>query len=214
MAPHRHKRIDQLSGGQRKRVSIAAELLADPSLFFLDEPTSGLDPGLEKRMMYTLRRLADAGRTIVLVTHATANITRCDHVAFMAEGRLVYFGPPAEALAFFRVDSGDFADIYTKLDGTASPDEPERWAVAQANSLPELDAFRAGHDGARRPPSLAELWEMRYRRSPAYAALVERRLSEMPEPAAAGPSGASRLRRPGISSLFQLACSASATSTS
>ncbi|HET9224826.1 MAG TPA: FHA domain-containing protein, partial [Roseiflexaceae bacterium] len=115
MAPHRDTLVENLSGGQRKRVSIGAELLADPSLFFLDEPTSGLDPGLEKKMMYTLRRLADSGRTIVLVTHATANITQCDHVAFMSDGRLVYFGPPEEALQFFNVTSGDFADIYTKL---------------------------------------------------------------------------------------------------
>jgi ABC transport system ATP-binding/permease protein len=204
MTAHRHKRIDQLSGGQRKRVSIAAELLADPSLFFLDEPTSGLDPGLEKRMMYTLRRLADAGRTIVLVTHATANITQCDHVAFMADGRLVYFGPPADALAFFCVDSGDFADIYTKLDGLADPADPERWAVAQTDLAPELDAFRREPDAARRPPSLAELWETRYRRSPAHAAYVDRRLAEIPEPASSGQSAAPRLRRPGISSLYQL----------
>ncbi|NTU84996.1 MAG: FHA domain-containing protein, partial [Chloroflexales bacterium] len=82
MTDHRDQLVENLSGGQRKRVSIGAELLADPSLFFLDEPTSGLDPGLEKKMMYTLRRLADSGHTVVLVTHATANITVCDHVAF------------------------------------------------------------------------------------------------------------------------------------
>src|SRR4029077_1692193 len=92
MSEHHATLVDNLSGGQRKRVSIGSELLADPSLFFLDEPTSGLDPGLEKKMMLTLRRLADAGRTIVLVTHATANIMRCDHVAFLAEGRVVFFG--------------------------------------------------------------------------------------------------------------------------
>lgn len=86
MTAHTGKLVEALSGGQRKRVSIAAELLADPGLFFLDEPTSGLDPGLEKKMMATLRRLADAGRTVVLVTHATANIDQCDHVAFMADG--------------------------------------------------------------------------------------------------------------------------------
>src|SRR5207237_8106451 len=107
MPPPRPPLVDTLPGGQRKRVSIRAELLADPSRFFRDEPTSGLDPGLEKKMMYTLRRLADSGRTIVLVTHATANISQCDHVAFMSDGRLVYFGPPAEALAFFYVRSGD-----------------------------------------------------------------------------------------------------------
>jgi len=108
--------VTSLSGGQRKRVSIAVELLAEPNLFFLDEPTSGLDPGLEKKMMHTLRRLADGGRTIVLVTHATANIVQCDHVCFLSQGRMVYFGPPEEALGFFRVTSGDFADIYAQLD--------------------------------------------------------------------------------------------------
>jgi len=108
--------VSSLSGGQRKRVSIAVELLAEPNLFFLDEPTSGLDPGLEKKMMHTLRRLADGGRTIVLVTHATANIVQCDHVCFLSQGRMVYFGPPEDALQFFGVTSGDFADIYTQLD--------------------------------------------------------------------------------------------------
>lgn len=114
MTEHRHKRIEQLSGGQRKRVSIACELLADPVLLFLDEPTSGLDPGLERKLMYTLRRLADGGRTVVLITHATQNIKVCDHIAFLSAGRLVYFGPPSQALDFFGVH--DFADIYAKID--------------------------------------------------------------------------------------------------
>lgn len=117
MAEHRTQLISSLSGGQRKRVSIGAELLAEPSVFFLDEATSGLDPGLEKKLMYTLRRMADAGRTIVLVTHATANIRQCDHVAFMGAGRLVFFGPPAAALDFFGVN--DFADIYAEIERDA-----------------------------------------------------------------------------------------------
>ena len=116
MVGQKDQAVSSLSGGQRKRVSIAVELLAEPNLFFLDEPTSGLDPGLEKKMMYTLRHLADGGRTIVLVTHATANIVQCDHVCFLSQGRMVYFGPPEEALQFFGVTSGDFADIYAQLD--------------------------------------------------------------------------------------------------
>ncbi len=116
MVGQKHQVVTSLSGGQRKRVSIAVELLAEPRLFFLDEPTSGLDPGLEKKMMLTLRHLADGGRTIVLVTHATANIVQCDHVCFMCQGRMVYFGPPQEALTFFGVTSGDFADAYGQLD--------------------------------------------------------------------------------------------------
>src|SRR6476469_902881 len=115
---HRDKAlVKQLSGGQRKRVSIGVELLADPKLFFLDEPTSGLDPGLDKKMMQLLRKLANQGRTVILVTHATANITMCDRIVFMGRGgRLCYFGPPREALDFFDVKTSDFADIYNELE--------------------------------------------------------------------------------------------------
>jgi len=72
-----HK-LSELSGGQLKRVSIGVELLTKPRLFFLDEPTSGLDPGTEYNMMRLLRKLADQGRTIVLITHATKNVMMCD----------------------------------------------------------------------------------------------------------------------------------------
>jgi ABC-type multidrug transport system ATPase subunit len=128
--------IHSLSGGQRKRASIAVELLADPPLFFLDEPTSGLDPGLEKKMMVTLRKLADGGKTILLVTHATANITECDQVAFLSQGRLVYYGPPREAGQFFQIGSDNFADIYTEI---ASP-EPKQ---AKANAVSWESRFKA-----------------------------------------------------------------------
>jgi ABC-type multidrug transport system ATPase subunit/pSer/pThr/pTyr-binding forkhead associated (FHA) protein len=117
MSERRDILVSSLSGGQRKRVSIGVELLADPKLFFLDEPTSGLDPGLDKKMMELLRRLADEGRTVILVTHATTNITLCDRIAFLGKGgRLCYFGPPKEALDFFGVTSQNFADIYNKLE--------------------------------------------------------------------------------------------------
>ncbi|HJZ45683.1 MAG TPA: FHA domain-containing protein [Roseiflexaceae bacterium] len=223
MAPHRDTLVENLSGGQRKRVSIGAELLADPSLFFLDEPTSGLDPGLEKKMMYTLRRLADSGRTVVLVTHATANISQCDHVAFMSDGRLVYFGPPAEALQFFNVSSGDFADIYTKLEGSASPQDPDRWLVVQRDLQTEYDAWQAGrrtNDEGRkvaesqpsslvlRPssdvPTLAELWEIRFRASPQYQQYVAGRLAQAPSGPVAGSADVSdRSRAPKVSPLRQ-----------
>jgi ABC-type multidrug transport system ATPase subunit/pSer/pThr/pTyr-binding forkhead associated (FHA) protein len=127
--------VKQLSGGQRKRVSLALELLANPSIFFLDEPTSGLDPGLDRKMMVLLRKLADKGHTIVLVTHATNNINVCDYICFLAKGgRLAYFGPPEEAKTYF--GKTDFAEIYGALEATSeSPDEPEeaekRFRVSQ-----------------------------------------------------------------------------------
>ena len=126
----RKTRIGSLSGGQRKRVSIAAELLADPKLIYLDEATSGLDPGLEKKLMYTLRRMADEGRTIILITHATSNIVQTDHVAFLSQGRLIYFGPSQETLDFFEVE--EFADIYERIERNGA-----EWEQIFRNKKPE-----------------------------------------------------------------------------
>jgi ABC transport system ATP-binding/permease protein len=116
MSHRREAKVSELSGGQRKRVSIGVELLADPKLFFLDEPTSGLDPGLDKKMMELLRKLADQGRTIILVTHATTNIKLCDRIVFLGQGgKLCYFGAADECLRFFNVKE-DFSDIYNRLE--------------------------------------------------------------------------------------------------
>ena len=111
--------IARLSGGERKRVSMAAELLTEPSLLFLDEPTSGLDPGMEKKTRQLLAGLCRQGRTVILITHATQNIVLCDQVALLAPGgRLVYYGPPEEALEFFQVP--DFAEIYLEIGSLES----------------------------------------------------------------------------------------------
>jgi len=113
--------IKQLSGGQRKRASIAVELLADPKLFFLDEPTSGLDPGMERNMMRLLRKLADKGKTIILVTHATANLQMCDKVVILGTGgKLCYYGPSDAAIQFFEVK--EYADIYDLINK-----ESDKW---------------------------------------------------------------------------------------
>ncbi|MEM7110849.1 MAG: ATP-binding cassette domain-containing protein [Chloroflexota bacterium] len=156
----RQTRISRLSGGQRKRVSIAAELLADPKIFFLDEPASGLDPGLEKKLMYTLRKMADEGRTIVLITHATDNIVQTDHVAFLSQGKLIFFGPPREAQSFFSVE--EFADIYDKIEHNGelwrqqfahtNPAAYEEYVVARRN-LPAQSPQR----GQSRPSLLRNL---------------------------------------------------------
>jgi len=117
MQERRSVLVKDLSGGQLKRVSIGVELLVDPKLFFLDEPTSGLDPGLDKKMMQLLRKLADQGRTVVLVTHATGNINLCDRLAFLGQGgNLCYYGPFEDACRFLGLANGDFADAYIQLD--------------------------------------------------------------------------------------------------
>jgi len=134
-------RIERLSGGQRKRVSVALELLTKPSLLFLDEPTSGLDPGNERQVMALLRDLANAGRTIIVVTHSTQSLHLCDRVMFLAPGgKVSYFGPPVEALAYFkRHDAGDFyADVFTSLEERPGVD----WA-ALFRSDPDYQRFVA-----------------------------------------------------------------------
>ncbi len=107
-------------------MSIGVELLTKPRLFFLDEPTSGLDPGTEYNMMKLLRRLADQGRTIVLITHATKNVMMCDKVIFLVRGGYVaFYGPPEEALVYFdryrtdqerREKDMEFDNIYIVLE--------------------------------------------------------------------------------------------------
>src|SRR5437764_10125180 len=84
-------RVGSLSGGQRKRASIAVELLTQPHVFFLDEPTSGLDPVTSAELVARLRRLADGTATVVFTTHSIADLTHCDRVVFMARGGSVGF---------------------------------------------------------------------------------------------------------------------------
>ncbi|MFC5218559.1 FHA domain-containing protein [Streptomyces coerulescens] len=94
--------VHSLSGGQRKRVSVALELLTKPSLLFLDEPTSGLDPGMDRSVMHMLRGLADDGRTVIVVTHSVLSLDVCDRLLVLAPGgRIAYYGPPEEALPYF-----------------------------------------------------------------------------------------------------------------
>ena len=112
---HKDKKVTSLSGGQRKRVSVALELLTKPSLIFLDEPTSGLDPGMDRDVMQLLRGLADDGRTVLVVTHSVAELALCDKLLVMAPGGAVaYFGPPEEALNFFGYDS--WADVFSAFE--------------------------------------------------------------------------------------------------
>jgi ABC-type multidrug transport system ATPase subunit len=122
LGPHAQTPVRQISGGQRKRVSIGVELITRPSLLFLDEATTGLDPGIETQMMRLFRQLADNGRIVVLVTHATKNVMICDKVAFMSKGGyLAFYGPPEEALTYF--GTKEFDEIYLRLE----EDEGETW---------------------------------------------------------------------------------------
>jgi ABC transport system ATP-binding/permease protein len=109
-------RVGALSNGERKRAACAVELIGHPAVLLLDEPASGLDPGLERRLMTMLRRVADQGRGVVVVTHATSSLDMCDRVAVMAPGgRLAFTGAPADVLAHFGVPAHD--QVYDALEG-------------------------------------------------------------------------------------------------
>ncbi|MEV6327940.1 FHA domain-containing protein [Streptomyces sp. NPDC051909] len=141
---HREKKITSLSGGQRKRVSVALELLTKPSLIFLDEPTSGLDPGMDRDVMQLLRGLADDGRTVLVVTHSVAELALCDKLLVMAPGGSVaYFGPPDEALNFFGYST--WADVFSAFENYRDYDWAGRWKGSQHYQMyaAEIDAVAA-----------------------------------------------------------------------
>ena len=140
----RNALVRELSGGQRKRVNIGMELVADPRLLFLDEPTSGLDPGLDRRMMRLLRQLADRGHTVLVVTHATANVNLCDQLVFLGRGgRLCYAGSPSGCLQNYKVGT-DFAEVYERLNLSDSELEQEAERFRKQQPLPELTADSKG----------------------------------------------------------------------
>ncbi len=141
---HADVRVGSLSGGQRKRASIAVELLTDPHVFFLDEPTSGLDPVTSAELIARLRQLADRSATVVFTTHSVDDLTLCDRIVFMTRGgRVGFVGTVDEALAHFDADS--VPELYRRLadlDGTTA-------MAGTAVAAPAPDA--AHRDPIRRP---------------------------------------------------------------
>ncbi len=137
LTKHADTRVDQLSGGQRKRASVALELLTGPSLLILDEPTSGLDPALDLQVMTMLRQLADAGRVVLVVTHSLTYLDVCDQVLLMAPGgKTAFLGPPDQIGA--AMGTTNWAHIFAKVG--ADPDEANRRFLAQNRPSPPTQA--------------------------------------------------------------------------
>lgn len=159
----RHCPIRQLSGGQRKRVSIGAELLVRPSILFLDEPTSGLDPSVEEHMMRHFRSMALSGTTVVITTHVLYNLALLDKIVILSQGHLVYFGPPGEALQFFSDKNNPLTratGIFDLLTGAGDASAADNGATASGGQ--EEIAARFAH---------------LYRHSTSYAENIGTRLS-------------------------------------
>ena len=139
-------RIRRLSGGQRKRVSLALELLTSPPLLILDEPTSGLDPGLEVRTMTLLSQVAGTGRIVLVATHAMESIERAEALCVLVGGHVAFFGPPRKALSYFRVDR--YAELFRQLEKQS----PSSWGLT-ASADPDQRVFLRRSGPALRSPA-------------------------------------------------------------
>jgi hypothetical protein len=125
--------VDKLSGGQRKRASVALELLTGPSLLILDEPTSGLDPALDHQVMTMLRQLADAGRVVIVVTHMLSYLDTCDQLLLVAPGgKTAYCGPPDQIGD--AMGTTNWAKIFSQVG--ADPEEANRRFLERDQGLP------------------------------------------------------------------------------
>ncbi len=135
LTDHADVRVGSLSGGQRKRASIAVELLTDPRVFFLDEPTSGLDPVTSAELITRLRQLADRRATVVFTTHSVEDLGRCDRIVFMTRGgRVGFVGSVDEALEQFEVSS--VPELYRRLADLAGTTD----TTGRAATVPVPDA--------------------------------------------------------------------------
>jgi ABC-type multidrug transport system ATPase subunit/pSer/pThr/pTyr-binding forkhead associated (FHA) protein len=133
----RHNLVGKISGGQRKRVSIAVEILTDPLILFLDEPTSPLDPQTIEEFLEILRNLSNKGTTVIMVTHKPEDLNYMDSVIFMAEGGYkVYQGNTSGYLQHFQVD--DTIKVYAQL---ALP-HATKWINNHKQNHPELGAMQ------------------------------------------------------------------------
>ena len=143
--------ITRLSGGQRKRVALAAELIGDPEVLLLDEATSGLDPASEEEMMILFQSLAREGKTVVCITHFPDRLRMCDRLTYLMNGKVVFQGTPSEMVRFFGVDT--IEDIYTKQREKSADEWRQDFqkqygkpiALAVAGHLPEQTHTTAGN---------------------------------------------------------------------
>jgi ABC-type multidrug transport system ATPase subunit/pSer/pThr/pTyr-binding forkhead associated (FHA) protein len=160
LAERRNLRIEQLSGGQRKRVSMAVELITRPSVIFLDEPTSGLDPATAEKIMKLFRQIAESGRTVIMTTHAMENVKLFDKIVILMRGKLAFYGTPEEALKHLGASS--YKDIYDRLE------EPVARTPQQAEA-----------DRTQRIEQAAEDWKQKFLQTVHYRKYVHDPLKQL-----------------------------------
>lgn len=111
------KRVAGYSGGMKRRLSLAIALLGEPELLVLDEPTVGIDPALRRKIWAELHSLRDAGRGILITTHAMDEAELADEVALLLDGKVMAYDTPAQLEAHYQVNT--IEDVFLKAEGVA-----------------------------------------------------------------------------------------------
>jgi ABC-type multidrug transport system ATPase subunit/pSer/pThr/pTyr-binding forkhead associated (FHA) protein len=181
LSERRNVPVSQLSGGQRKRVSTAVELITKPSIIFLDEPTSGLDPATEDKIMRLFRQIAESGRTVIMTTHAMENVRLFDKVIILMRGKLAFFGRPEEALSYFGVS--DFNKLFDKLEA------------------PSANSSVNGRDVQipQKVEAVADGWKQKYLTSPLFDKYIRKSIADT---GSLPPSRPQKKRRLGLIGAF------------
>ena len=149
-----HDRVDPLSGGMKRRLTIARSLISEPDLLILDEPTTGLDPQARHLLWDRLYRLKQEGVTLVITTHYMDEAEQlCDRLVVMDKGRFAAEGSPRQLIAEhstkevveLRFRSGAHEEVADKLDGLAARTEvlPDRLLLYTADGDAALAAVHA-----------------------------------------------------------------------
>jgi len=143
----RHGTTGSLSGGEMKRASLAAELLAAPGLLVVDEATSSLDPATESRIMTLLAERARAGTTVIAVTHHLDNVDKADKLLILGHGEVVWFGSRVEALGHFGVHR--LADVYVAIEDQPRGFWSARWREREAEDRRIVEPQQGAQAGGR-----------------------------------------------------------------
>jgi ABC-2 type transport system ATP-binding protein len=156
----KNRLVGSLSGGMRKRLSVARALINDPELVFFDEPTAGIDPILRQKMWGYFRQLADRGKTLFVTTHYAGEAELCDQIALVVEGKLIELGPPVELRR--RAFGGDLIDIVAPSWDPATLAEIARFPGVDRVHLVSHDTLRVHvAEAAKEMPQLLDALHQR-----------------------------------------------------
>ncbi|MBC7978937.1 MAG: ATP-binding cassette domain-containing protein [Armatimonadetes bacterium] len=144
LGPISDRVVKVLSGGQKRRLGLAMELVSDPKILLCDEVTSGLDPRSEREIVRLLHDLSRKdGRIVLSVTHSLAHLELYDSILVLHEGRVAFHGPPERLTHYFSVK--DTEEVYPRLASQASERWQASWQKHSASYYGMLEKNRARH---------------------------------------------------------------------